>query len=96
MDEKLATQSKKSKRGGLRLGAGRPKGIPNKLSGMLKDAVLTAADQAGGKEGIIGYLKAQATSNPGPFLSLLGKVLPLQVTGADGGPVSVEIVRFAD
>lgn len=79
----------KSKRGGKRKGSGRKKGIPNKLSGMLKDSILQAADEAGAGEGIIGYLKTQAVLNPGPFMALLGKVLPMQVTGADGGPLQV-------
>jgi hypothetical protein len=77
----------KSKRGGKRPGSGRKKGIPNKLSGMLKDAILKAADNAGGNEGMVGYLQTQAVMNPGPFMALLGKVLPMQVTGEDGGPL---------
>jgi len=34
----------------------------------------------------VSYLEEQATENPGPFMSLLGKVLPMQVegTGKDG------------
>lgn len=67
---------------------GRKKGTPNKISGALKEQILEAAKQAGGDEGVIGYLKIQAIDNPGPFMALLGKVLPLQVTGADGGPLT--------
>lgn len=72
-----------------RRGAGRPKGSPNKTTALLKDAILKAAEKAGGKNGIVGYLETQATSNPQSFLPLLGKVLPLQVTGEGGGPVEV-------
>lgn len=77
---------------------GRAKGTPNKTTALLKDAILKAAEQAGGKAGLIGYLKTQAAENPGPFLALLGKVLPMQVTGADGGAIVVEIVKrvYAD
>lgn len=74
-------------------GPGRPKGLPNKTTTLLKDALLRAAEAAGGKEGMIGYLTAQATENPGPFMSLLGKVLPMQVTGAGEGPVQIEMIR---
>jgi hypothetical protein len=66
---------------------GRPKGVPNKATSLLKDAILKAAEEAGGKDGLVGYLKTQATDNPGPFMALLGKVLPMQVAGEDGGPV---------
>jgi hypothetical protein len=38
---------------------------------------------------LVGYLKIQASANPGPFMALLGKVLPMQVTGEDGGPVTI-------
>lgn len=75
---------------------GRAKGTPNKTTALLKDAILKAADQAGGKEKLVGYLRRQAAENPGPFLALLGKVLPMQVTGEGGGPLSVAVVRFAD
>jgi hypothetical protein len=76
-------------------GPGRPKGSVNKTTALLKDAILQAAENAGGQAGIVGYLQTQATANPGPFLSLIGKVLPMQVTGGEGGPVVVEIKRFA-
>ena len=41
-------------------GPGRPKGVPNKINRDLKEAYLMAANLAGGKEGLIGYLKTQA------------------------------------
>lgn len=68
---------------------GRAKGTPNKTTALLKDAILKAAEEAGGKDGLVGYLVKQAEDNPGPFLALLGKVLPMQVTGEDGGPIGV-------
>ncbi len=36
------------------------------------------------------YLMDQAIKNPGPFMSLLGKVLPMQHTGANDGPIKSE------
>lgn len=72
---------------------GRQKGTPNKATALLKDAILTAATEAGGEGGMAGYLKRQAVENPGPFMSLLGKVLPMQVTGEGGGPVSVSWLK---
>lgn len=69
-------------------GPGRPKGSQNKTTTLLKDAILQAAKKAGGDEGLVGYLEAQAKANPGPFLSLLGKVLPMQLTGDDGAPIA--------
>lgn len=67
----------------LAKGRGRPKGVPNKLTSDLKAMILGALEGAGGIE----YLKARAVDTPGPFLTLIGKVLPLQVTGNDGQPL---------
>lgn len=63
----------------LRRGGGRPKGSPNKFTGALKDMILQALSNVGGAA----YLEQQARKNPGHFLSLVGRVLPLQVK--DGG-----------
>lgn len=52
--------------------------------------ILDALQGAGGVE----YLKARAIDTPGPFLSLVGKVLPLQVTGKDGEQLPPTAVTF--
>lgn len=79
-------------------GKGRPKGSLNKTTALLKDAILKAAEQAGNKvgaEGMVSYLAHQAEENPGPFMSLLGKVLPMQVEGTGkNGEINVTIRRF--
>lgn len=78
-------------------GKGRPKGSRNKTTALLKDAILKAAENAGnkvGQQGLISYLEQQAEENPGPFMSLLGKVLPMQVEGSgEDGRIVVEIVK---
>jgi hypothetical protein len=56
---------------------GRAKGTPNKENKELKDMILGALDKAGG----IGYLHEQANANPTAFMSLIGRVLPMTVTG---------------
>ena len=58
---------------------GLQKGTLNKTSALLKDAVLEAADIAGGKEGLVGYLALQARENPVAFMGLLGKLVPSQI-----------------
>lgn len=76
-------------------GKGRKKGVPNKTTALLKDAILKAAEQAGnkvGNDGMVSYLALQAEENPGPFMSLLGKVLPMQIAGSDGDGNPTEIV----
>lgn len=77
-------------------GKGRPKGALNKRTALLKDAILEAAEKAGDKRGMVGYLTDQAHENPTAFLSLLGKVLPMQVVGDNDGPLKVELIRFTE
>lgn len=65
---------------------GRQKGVVNKLTREVKDMILDALSDVGGVE----YLKQRALDNPVAFLTLVGKVLPLQVTGPNNGPLQVE------
>lgn len=78
-------------------GMGRVKGTPNKTTALLKDAILKAAEAAGedgsGKAGLIGYCTFLAKEEPKAFAQLLGKVMPLQVTGVEdehGVPTSIQ------
>jgi hypothetical protein len=69
---------------------GRKKGAPNKTTQALKDAVLEAARLAGGgdDDGVVRYLEQQAKINPAPFMSLLGRVLPMTVAGDPDNPIT--------
>jgi len=62
---------------------GSRKGIPNKVTAELKDMIRQALERNGGVE----YLARQAEENPVAFMSLLGKTLPKELTGKDGGPI---------
>jgi len=77
---------------------GRTKGTPNKTTALLKEAILGAATEVGsdgnGKDGLMGYCGFLARSEPKAFAALLGKVLPMQVTGEDGGPIKVTQVQL--
>jgi hypothetical protein len=74
-------------------GPGRPKGSVNKATALIKDAIIKAAANAGDGD-MAAYLTKQAKENPGPFMALLGKVLPMQVTGIDGGPVQITRIEL--
>jgi len=69
-------------------GRGRPPGSKNKVTKELKNMILQALDGAGGVQ----YLQERANDpkTASAFLSLVGKVLPLQVTGANGGPIVIQ------
>ena len=87
-----------NKQTGNKAGPGRPKGSPNKTTALLKEAILGAATATGsdgqGKDGLMGYCGYLAKSEPKAFAQLLGKVLPMQITGEDGGPIKVTQVQL--
>ena len=62
---------------------GRQKGTPNKLTKDLRELVRAALDAAGGEH----YLIEQARENPAAFMTLVGKCLPKEITGGDGGAI---------
>lgn len=65
---------------GLPKSGGRKKGVPNKQTKLIKDMITEALDQAGGVE----YLVGVAKDNPTAFCTLIGKVLPMNLTSEDG------------
>ena len=65
-------------------GPGRPKGVPNKMTGEVKQMVLDALQGAGGVEYLIE--KAHDPKTAGAFLTLVGKVIPLQVKNELSNP----------
>lgn len=73
-------------------GVGRPKGVPNRTTTVLKDAILLAAACAGKSltqsaegDGLVQYLSWLAINEPPTFGSLLGKVIPLQIAPPEEG-----------
>lgn len=67
---------------------GRQKGTPNKVTAELRDMILQALADEGG----VAYLRRQARKTPGPFLSLLAKLLPTAATIEHKGPSLEELV----
>lgn len=72
-------------------GKGRPKGVPNKSTIAVKQALQDAFDQIGGVERLAKF----ADENPDEFYKLWVKILPQEISGVDGAPLTVNIVRFA-
>lgn len=88
-------EPKNKQRGNIPRSPGRPKGVPNKTTALLKEAIIQAAEAVGedgkGKGKLKGYCKFLAVSEPKAFAGLLGRVLPMQVTGEGDGPIQVNI-----
>jgi hypothetical protein len=68
---------------------GRVKGTPNKNTTALKDMILQALSNVGGEI----YLMEQAKENPTAFMTLVGRVLPLQVKENGDDPRVPTVVK---
>lgn len=71
---------------------GRVAGVPNKITKTLKEAILGALHESGGQA----YLLRVAKEDPKTFCTLLGRVLPLEVSGTNGAPIAVTITKFTE
>jgi hypothetical protein len=73
-----------------KVGSGRQKGTPNKITRLLKDMIVTALEEEGG----VDYLRRQPNENPTAFMTLVGKVIPLQITGDPDNPVTITRIEL--
>lgn len=99
-DEPKPRKNRKGFEPGHEKKKGRVKGVPNKITFMVKEAILQATALSGedkrGKGGAVGYLKRIADYKPELFVRLLERLLPYQVTGKDGGPVQMTYETIED
>lgn len=80
-------ESKKSTgKGGARPGAGRPKGSLDKGNATIRQMIVEALHGVGG----VGYLQDTAKSHPAAFLSLIGKVMPVEIANPEGEAFKTE------
>lgn len=72
---------------------GRIAGTPNKLQTDVKAMILAALEAAGGAA----YLKEQSKRNPQAFMTLVGRVLPLQHSiDPEQNKIIVEVRKFTE
>lgn len=81
---------------GMKKVGGRTKGVVNKTTRLLREAIIMAAEATGedlhGKGQLVGYLTRIAKKNPELFCVLLGRVLPMQLVGpSESQPVHVHL-----
>ncbi|KEQ53061.1 hypothetical protein [Sphingobium chlorophenolicum] len=71
---------------------GRQKGTPNKTTAMMKAAIEDVFQKLqDGDGGDNAHFLGWAKENPTEFYKLSSKLLPLQLTGADGGAIELSI-----
>jgi hypothetical protein len=68
------------------------KGVRNKITRDVKAMILGALAAKGGQA----YLQQQADRNPVAFMSLLGKVLPMQIAGNPAEPLQTRWISYGD
>ena len=95
MTDKI-TEQKPRRVGDGTPGPGRPKGLENKTTKLLKEALIIAAEAVGsdgeGKDGLSGYCEDLARNEKKAFAALMGRLLPLQIQGAGpDGKIVVEL-----
>lgn len=91
----MEKQTKRKPTGAAAMGAGpgRPKGIPNKNTGLIREMIAKALDEAGGVDYLVDC--ARDPRSKAAFLALIGKVMPVQVEADVNANVNGSIeVRF--
>ena len=66
---------------GCKPGPGRPRGVPNKFNGELKEAIL-AGINGSNEQGIAGFVLDLAIDTPTSAAALLGRLIPVSMAGA--------------
>ena len=70
----------------LKAGPGRPRGVPNKTTQVVKDLITRAFDEKGGLDAFVAWAKRNETE----FYKIWARLLPLQLSGKDDGPIQTE------
>lgn len=73
-------------------GPGRPKGLPNRQTVAIKEAIERAFDKLGGTD----YLVHVGRNDPRTFCALLSKLLPTKLSNADGSPLLAALTELTD
>ena len=79
-------------RGGKREGAGRKPGVQNALSKAAKDVIVEVAEKLGGAQGLYEWVLEDPANAKVFWGGIYPKLLPLQLTGAEGGPMQIQNV----
>lgn len=68
---------------------GQGKRGPNKITVEVKKMIEDALAGVGGTD----YLMRQAEENPGPFMALVGKILPKEIKAEHCGEVGIQLIQ---
>lgn len=80
---------------GVGKGKGRPSGSLNKTTMAAKEAISYAAEGLGGAQRLVDWAKEDPKNEAAFWTSIYPKLLPLQVSGEGGGPLTL-VLSSAD
>lgn len=75
-------------------GKGRPKGVPNKTTVIAKQAIAAAFEKLGGTDRLVEWCHEDEKNEAAFWTTIYPKLLPLQLTGEDGGPIKVTRIEL--
>jgi len=90
LDSKISEVTE-TKRMSPNAGKGRPKGALNRTTMAAKEAISIAAEQLGGADRLVAWAKEEPANERAFWATIYPKLLPLQVSGEDGGPIQAVI-----
>ena len=91
-DTEQAAEQATEPRWKSQLTGGSRKGIPNRQTVAIKDAIERAFDKLGGTD----YLVHVGRNDPRTFCALLSKLLPTKLANADGSPLLAALTELTD
>lgn len=72
---------------------GRPKGALNKTTMAAKEAIAYAFEGLGGADRLVAWVKEDPKNESAFWISVYPKLLPLQVSGEGGGPITLQLTN---
>lgn len=69
---------------------GKPKGAVSKTTKVAKEAIALAAEGLGGVDRLIEWAKEDPANERAFWTSVYPKLIPVQLTGEDGGPIKTD------
>ena len=73
---------------------GKPKGALHKTTRTAKEAIALAAEKLGGADRLVNWAKEDPLNERAFWATIYPKLLPLQLTGEGGGPISIARIEL--
>lgn len=72
---------------------GRKQGVPNKLTSLARNVIAQVAEELGGATRFAAWAKESPENESAYWTRVYPRLLPVQITGPDDGPVKIERIE---